>query len=51
MVKKENVYDKFIKIADLPKLSNEKEPALFFTSLDWDKIEKIKTKKVIGILP
>ena len=44
-LKKENVYDKFIKIADLPKLSNEKEPALFFTSLDWDKIEKNKDEE------
>lgn len=37
-LKKQNAYDRFIKIVDLPKLSNEKEPEYFFTSLDWDKI-------------
>lgn len=37
-LKTKNAYEKFIKIADLPKLSKEKNPEYFFTVLNWDKI-------------
>lgn len=38
-LKKKNAYDSFIKMADLPFLSNEKDPKQFLVSLNWDKIE------------
>lgn len=38
-LKYKNVYDEFIRIADLCELSKEQLPEEYFTCLDWDDIE------------
>lgn len=49
-LREQQVYDDFIKRADLAVLSKETEPECFFVSLDWDAIESEDSDKNNGCL-